>query len=80
MSIWETIGNILGLVPKAIDAIGGISKAARTGPPRKPIPWGRGHYFTIDDVSAPYPWTYSCQYCHAPRIAANLGKQCPGPQ
>jgi hypothetical protein len=80
MSIWTTIGNILALVPKAIAAISGISRAARTGPPVRQDPWARPHHWTIDDLDAPLPWTYSCQYCKAPRYSAKAAMPCAGPK
>ena len=81
MNFWTIINNILGLVPRVIDAVSGISKAARTGPKPKAETWMRGHFWVVESYDrGPAHYTYHCSYCKLPWNDATARIKCTGPK
>lgn len=76
MNIFKIIGEVFGLVPKAVDAIKSLATAAHAEV--KPIPFGRKHFWSHESLRAPITQS-ACIYCKVMRTVANENEQCPGP-
>jgi hypothetical protein len=72
-AILAGIAALFELVPRAARAVQSIARAARSGPPVRPIPFGREHFW--DRLARPVV----CTYCGVLIDATNEHQQCPGP-
>jgi len=88
MSPFKVIEWIVGLVPKAVEAVGSLSRAARSGPKPKASTWNRPHFWcavwgkVLDSDGVPHQRIigYDCPYCGQKQDETNRGQRCPGPK